>query len=345
MSTACGTLSLNTLDISKLMDPACLKFLVSKVFGYGIVAGSTMVKVPQIQKIQKAGGVGGLSGSSIILETLSCIANVAYNFGLGYPFSVWGENFFLTLQNSAITALYFHYTCGIGSARFLATAAFFVVFGLVLYQRSLPDMHVPPALCGALGMPSCTMTANDIGGALPILIMLFGRLPQIVQNQRQGHAGQLALITYLLNVAGSGARVFTVTQELDDKMALTSAVSSCLQNVVLVAQVWASPRPPLAPAPNLAAILPLFTPSHGACHADPGSRLRAGGRRQGGQGRGAPEGGGGQAKEEQEGAGLVTRALSRPELSLSSVLPTAQLSLAGLKREAFTLEIIYGRRG
>ena len=37
-------------------------------------------------------------------------------------------------------------------------------------------------------------------------------LLQIVQNLKQGHTGQLSLITFLLNVAGSGARVFTIMQ-------------------------------------------------------------------------------------------------------------------------------------
>ena len=67
--------------------------------------------------------------------------------------------------------------------------------------------------------------------------MLFGRLPQIAQNLRQGHTGALSLITYLLNVAGSAARCFTVMQELDDKFALTSAISAFVQNSVLVAQI------------------------------------------------------------------------------------------------------------
>ena len=79
---------------------------------------------------------------------------------------------------------------------------------------------------------------GDIAGGLPIVLMLFGRLPQIVQNQRQGHAGQLALITYLLNVLGGTARVFTTLQELgDDKLVLCNVVSGLLQNAVILSQI------------------------------------------------------------------------------------------------------------
>ena len=73
-------------------------------------------------------------------------------------------------------------------------------------------------LCELLRLPSCTVTCEQLAGSLPMVLMLFGRLPQITQNLKQGHTGQLSLITYMLNVAGSGARVFTVLQELDDKL-------------------------------------------------------------------------------------------------------------------------------
>ena len=81
-------------------------------------------------------------------------------------------------------------------------------------------------------------------------LVLAARVPQIVANFQQGHTGQLSLITYLLNVAGSGARAFTVVQELDDKMVLASALSSFVQNAVLVAQilVLGAPKKPSAKA-------------------------------------------------------------------------------------------------
>jgi hypothetical protein len=41
---------------------------------------------------------------------------------------------------------------------------------------------------------------------------MIGRLPQIAQNMRQGHTGELALITYLMNVLGATARLFTTLQ-------------------------------------------------------------------------------------------------------------------------------------
>uniref|UniRef100_A0A8C3QKS6 Uncharacterized protein n=1 Tax=Cyanoderma ruficeps TaxID=181631 RepID=A0A8C3QKS6_9PASS len=44
----------------QLLDVPCLKILLSKVLGYGIVAGSVLVKVPQLLKVW--GSLGGHLG-------------------------------------------------------------------------------------------------------------------------------------------------------------------------------------------------------------------------------------------------------------------------------------------
>ena len=174
---------------------------------------------------------------SVAAELASCVSSLAYFVALGYPFSTWGENAFLFIGQACMTALYFHFTDGVLSLKSLATFAPLSAMGVALYRRAVPDIVLPSALCQLLRLPSATVTCEQLAGGLPVLLMLFGRLPQIFQNFRQGHTGQLSLITYLLNVAGSGARVFTILQELDDAIVLTSACSAFLQNAVLVAQI------------------------------------------------------------------------------------------------------------
>jgi len=44
------------------------------------------------------------------------------------------------------------------------------------------------------------------------ILGIIGRLPQIAQNLRQGHTGELAFITYFMNVLGAIARLFTTLQ-------------------------------------------------------------------------------------------------------------------------------------
>lgn len=221
----------------ELLDPPCLKFAISKTLGYGIVAGSAGVKLPQLVAIYRAGGVSGLSGSSILIEMASLVSSVAYFTALGYPFSTWGENFFLFFGQIVISAFYFHFTSGLLSTSSIATVLPLAAMGCVLYQRLVPDIVLPTALCEMLRLPSCTISCEQLAGSLPVVLMLFGRLPQIAQNFKQGHTGQLSLITYAMNIAGSGARVFTVLQELDDKIVLFSAFSSFIQNMIILLQI------------------------------------------------------------------------------------------------------------
>ena len=233
-TTPCAGLSLSAPQT--LLESACFKYALSKALGYGIVLGSAGVKLPQVLNIVRAKSTVGLSPSSIIIEMASLVSSFAYFMALGYPFSTWGENFFLFFQHAAITACYFHYTSGIMSGQSIGTFIPLAAMGVALYKRAVPDLTLPAAVSELLGLPG-TITCEQLAGGLPVLLMLFGRLPQIVQNFKQGHTGQLSLITYCLNVAGSGARAFTVVQELNDPLVLTSALSSFVQNALLVAQI------------------------------------------------------------------------------------------------------------
>lgn len=79
--------SLLAPEFAALLDVPCFKAVLSKVVGYGIVAGSALVKLPQILKIVKQSSVAGLSGAAINMEMLSSTCSLAYYAGLGYPFS------------------------------------------------------------------------------------------------------------------------------------------------------------------------------------------------------------------------------------------------------------------
>ena len=59
--------------------------------GYGILAGSVLVKVPQLLNVLRAGSAAGLSPLSCELETLGLVIAVTYGFLMGLPFSAFGE--------------------------------------------------------------------------------------------------------------------------------------------------------------------------------------------------------------------------------------------------------------
>jgi len=55
----------------KTADVPCLKLLLSKFLGFGVVAGSLVYKLPQMLKIQANRSAKGLSILSVILELLA----------------------------------------------------------------------------------------------------------------------------------------------------------------------------------------------------------------------------------------------------------------------------------
>ena len=79
----------------RVLDPdalPCLKLLISKCLGLGIILGGTILKVPQIVKIVRAGKADGVSFLSYLLETAAYAISLAYNYRSGNPFSTYGES-------------------------------------------------------------------------------------------------------------------------------------------------------------------------------------------------------------------------------------------------------------
>jgi len=214
MATLPECLSLLSSQPGVFLQGDCVAVVASKLIGYGVIAGSALVKLPQILKIRSAGSVGGISHASVFFDFVATLINVSYFLPLGYPFSTWGENAFLLAQNGVVFAMHAHYSGGVGGG-FVVESAVCCAVAFLLYRRAVPDFELPAAACGAFRLQSCTVTCESLTGALPMLLGMIGRLPQIAQNLRQGHTGELAFITYFMNVLGNLARLFTTMQVRD----------------------------------------------------------------------------------------------------------------------------------
>ncbi|KAK2714204.1 hypothetical protein QYM36_008686 [Artemia franciscana] len=92
-----------------ILNTSCLKGIISKCLGYGIIAGSLMVKLPQIIKISGNKSGKGINMLSICLEIFCITATMAYSFRNEFPFSAWGESLFLGLQTAIVAALVIFY--------------------------------------------------------------------------------------------------------------------------------------------------------------------------------------------------------------------------------------------
>ena len=84
--------ALSSLKHGKLPPQPILTALVSKVLGLGIVAGSTMVKLPQVFAVVRAKSADGLSPLSFELETLGLAIAATYGFLHNLAYSAYGES-------------------------------------------------------------------------------------------------------------------------------------------------------------------------------------------------------------------------------------------------------------
>uniref|UniRef100_A0A8C7V7I9 Mannose-P-dolichol utilization defect 1 protein homolog n=1 Tax=Oncorhynchus mykiss TaxID=8022 RepID=A0A8C7V7I9_ONCMY len=197
------------------LDVPCLKIVLSKGLGIGIILGSVMVKLPQILKLMGAKSAEGLSFNSVLLELLAITGTMTYSIANSFPFRYLPgvPHLFLMLQTVAIGFLIMHY----GGNTVKGVLFLGVYFGLVaLLLSPFTPMSVVMAM-QASNMPA----------------IIIGRLIQVVTNYGNGHTGQLSAITVFMLFAGSLARIFTSVQETGDSlMALTYVISSSCNGLI-----------------------------------------------------------------------------------------------------------------
>lgn len=160
------------LDVD-LSNQTCLKLAVSKGLGIGIIAASSVVKVPQILKLVRSKSAEGVSFVSYFLETTAYLIGLAYNIRSGFPFSTFGETVFILIQNIVISYLVLSYSGKTGAA--LAWTFFLAAIVPPLFISKLLPMEILSVLqagAGALGVAS--------------------KVPQITTIFTEGTTGQLS---------------------------------------------------------------------------------------------------------------------------------------------------------
>ncbi|KAI9019804.1 hypothetical protein DFJ74DRAFT_674471 [Hyaloraphidium curvatum] len=196
-------------------DSQCVGLAFSKGLGLALVAGGAILKLPQIIKMLGAGSAEGISFPSYLLETLSFTISLIYNVRNANPFTTYGEQLFITLQNVAILCLILHYNRQL--PQLAVTLALYFLGARYLYA-SVPMSYLP-------AIQSST-----------ILIGIASRLPQLYTNLQNKSTGQLSIVTVGLQALGSVARTFTTWKEVDDSLLLIGAVVAMVLNVALALQ-------------------------------------------------------------------------------------------------------------
>jgi mannose-P-dolichol utilization defect protein 1 len=198
-------------------DVECLQYALSKGLGVAIVAGGSIMKVPQIITIITSGSARGLSLPAHILETLSYGITLAYSVRNAFPFSTYGENAFLTAQNAIITTLI-----------------------AALSARSPLKAVLVVGFLGASAYSLNAATPDNLAllQVATIPLGLASKIPQIAQNARARSTGQLSAFAVFSQLFGSLARLFTTLTEVGDVRMSAAFGLAFLLNAVIAFQVW-----------------------------------------------------------------------------------------------------------
>lgn len=230
----------------------CLRLALSKGLGIGIIIFGSILKIPQIVTIVQHSSAWGISLLMYSLEVVAYDISLAYAFRKRLPFSTYGENASLTVQNMVITLLIIWYgTEEKGQKR---------KGGLLVsssnrtkgqHDTSSSDRIDPMVmkrvfLAGILMLLStvflfvlCPPNFLSVLQGFSIPISLLSKFPQIVELKRNQKCGHLSGIVVFAQLAGTLARVFTTVTETGDwLLGIGFGLASVLNTVIAVQYIY-----------------------------------------------------------------------------------------------------------
>ena len=186
--------------------------------------GGSIMKLPQLLLITSARSARGLSLPAFALETLAYGITSFYSSRNSFPFSTYGENVFLTIQNTIITFLIIYYpTAALRQSQNISSR---------LATALVVTVTVSISLCI---IPKSVLSLLQV---LTLPISLFSKLPQIKQNARSKSTGQLSAFAVISQIVGCLARLFTTATEVGDWLVATGFALALMFNGILGVQMW-----------------------------------------------------------------------------------------------------------
>jgi mannose-P-dolichol utilization defect protein 1 len=228
------------------VDPTvfCLRLALSKALGIGIIIFGSILKIPQIYKIVRHSSARGISLSMYSLEVLAYDISLAYAFRKRLPFSTYGENASLTVQNMIITLLILFYSSTIdkqsrqgGGLLTSAGSSIRLRFGNTNAVRSVILAAGSMLSLSVFLFYLCPPTTLSVLQAFSIPISLISKFPQIIELHRNKEPGQLSAIVVFAQLLGTIARVYTTIVETGDWLLGIGFGLASILNAVIAIQV------------------------------------------------------------------------------------------------------------
>lgn len=197
-----------------------------------------------------------ISISGQVLETIAYAISLAYAARSKFPFSTYGENFFLTIQNVVITLLIVWHS-GVGAAGsrqltaggsvrasgnlsgVLVGAVIVVVTSVLLASESLVSPSLREWRSRAIynTMLNCIFEVVSFLQASTVPLALVSKAPQILSNYQLKSTGNLSAFAVFNAFLGCLARLFTTSQETGDNLMWWGFALAGALNAVLVVQM------------------------------------------------------------------------------------------------------------
>lgn len=200
-----------------LLNVPCIKMIISKGLGYGILLGSLMLRVPQILIILRAGNAKGISLMSEVLGLLSVFGSMSYGYYKNFPIAAYGDTYSLYVQGCII------------------------LFMVLFYQNQKIQLILSIVIITLLtGLQFTNMIPGELVyllNTLSLFLSVFSKLIQAFENFRNSSTGNLSSITLILQFLGCVARIFTSIQETGDSYMIITYIAVSVANGLLVAQL------------------------------------------------------------------------------------------------------------
>ncbi|GAB5372523.1 hypothetical protein AAMO2058_001672900 [Amorphochlora amoebiformis] len=207
-----------------------IQLALSRAMGYTLMCGSFLLEVPQIVKILVARSAEGISAASRYWFVPLYTSAIIYHILEGYPFSCYGENVVILIQNLVIVALVWFYQ-KTGLKEVISVCGGFCALTAIQW-------HLPGSIRSVL------IYAN-----IPCLVGAY--VPQIVENQKNKDIGQLSLSPAYFKCVGCAMRLFTTLTQIGRDPALIASFGfSFVLNIILIVQGFMYRKPNRKPQPS-----------------------------------------------------------------------------------------------
>ena len=195
----------------------CIKMIISKGLGYGILLGSLMLRIPQILIILRAGNAKGISVISEVLSLIAVFGSMSYGYYKNFPIAAYGDTYSLYVQGCIILLM------------------------VLYYQNQKTQLFLSFIMISvATGLQFSNMIPGDIIyllNTLSLFLSVFSKLIQALENLRNSSTGNLSSITLILQFLGCVARIFTSIQETGDLYMIVTYIAVSVANGLLVVQL------------------------------------------------------------------------------------------------------------